>query len=319
MGMETVTWMWGDNPFFARMNPARWSRSQDFRRTLEDLQIYAGSESQSKRPVLLSISDRGEITAPNVQAAMKILREALGEAPVMATPVAAAPVYACPATGPAAGASAGVAVATAIPVTAAVAVPAGKGPSGPKTEQPPAPAVDTLSAPSVPANFSELAKLNEAELQFMEANAPALDDWIVGLPAVQSLEARGDEARSAASAKARELLEREEEVRAARREHDEMQQRLSERKAAVQQLLKEREELLKRSSPEQMALKLEARAAEADAEAEDALSEALATPGKLNGAALAQLRQRILERKAEKHRSLGLVEVARTRGAASAE
>lgn len=172
-----------------------------------------------------------------------------------------------------------------------------------------------VTVPGVPGDFHELTRLEVKELEYMQANHQAVDDWLRDVPAVKEYVDRLDNVRSQNASLAREIIEKEEQMQIERSKLDKQCSTVAQRREAVEELLRMKAALENRADPARIADELEARARLADAEAEQSLTDVLDAPGGTLGAqALADFRSKYLEGKRLKHQRLALRERLRASG-----
>lgn len=162
--------------------------------------------------------------------------------------------------------------------------------------------------PEVPFNFLEFQSMSLAELQQLQSSTLLLDDWLVERPAACALRKRMEEARQENSRLAKEILGREAAFHEVGAAFEESREALLKCREPVEALERQRDAISARLAPDRMAGLLAAKSHEADAEAEEALQEALATSGPMSAAALTKFRQQYEKLKADKHRRLALKE-----------
>merc|ERR1712232_915295 len=157
------------------------------------------------------------------------------------------------------------------------------------------------------------ARLEVNELQYMQANHEAVDDWLRDVPSVKEYVDRLDNARSQNASLAREILEKEERMQMAKAKRDEQRSCVAQRKETVEELLRTKTALQNRADPRRIADELEARARSVDAEAEQSLADVLDAPGgTLDAQALTDFKTKYLEGKRLKHQRLALRERLRS-------
>lgn len=160
----------------------------------------------------------------------------------------------------------------------------------------------------MPASFPELDRLSESELQYLQANSSALDDWLMDLPQVKACDDRLKRVREENCELACGLLARQAELEDTRRQCERGRAALDRRREAVEALGRQRDEILQQRAPERLGAVLTARAQEADAQAEALLQEALDSSVLMDMAALSEFRKSYVQQKAEKHWRLALKE-----------
>ncbi|CAE8736242.1 unnamed protein product, partial [Polarella glacialis] len=113
--------------------------------------------------------------------------------------------------------------------------------------------------PKVPQRFPKLDELSVTELQYLQANSLAMDDWILELDQVKSLAARVREVREETKSLADVILKQEPEIQqASQRQHIALEA-LAGQRQTVEALASERTELLQKRSPARLAATLAVR------------------------------------------------------------
>lgn len=169
------------------------------------------------------------------------------------------------------------------------------------------PKYDVETVPSAPSSFPELTDLSEAELDYYKANPGAIADKLSVLPEVHKYTIRAQKAREENVAMANDTIAKEAKFTDVGLECERRNEALSQRQASVQALLARRDEVLQQQSPAQLLSVLQAQAQAAEADAEGCLQQAQLAP-QLDGAGLAEFRQRYIRQKADKHMRLALRE-----------
>mmetsp|Transcript_32046 Transcript_32046/g.75149 ORF Transcript_32046/g.75149 Transcript_32046/m.75149 type:complete len:274 (-) Transcript_32046:104-925(-) len=203
----------------------------------------------------------------------------------------------------------GVAAANPAALPVALATPVAAPATGSAEQPPPQKAVTQEAStasfdddmPPAPSGFSELNRLGVPELQYMQANEQALDDWLLDLPQVRTYMEKLHDLREENAAAATSILDLEKELDGAAALHKSSCHELVTQRAVVEGLLQKRDEIMKQHSAEAYSRALEAQAQDADDAAENVLLEAMDQPGTLSGDALAQLRRSYVQHKVEKH------------------
>lgn len=165
-----------------------------------------------------------------------------------------------------------------------------------------------IASPAKPESFPLLRQLSDADLQVLEANSTAIDDWILDLAEVKCFSQRVKDLRQENVKLAEEILLKEQELNHVTAQRSEALREEEESRKVVEALGAKRDEILNQRSPQQLAEALLAKAHAADAEAERTLQEALSAPGSMDAAQLAQFRLRFVQQKAEKHWRLAMKE-----------
>jgi len=160
--------------------------------------------------------------------------------------------------------------------------------------------------PAVPERFPKLLQLQVPELQHLQANSLALDDWIHEHDQVQELKARLKKVRQENNEMAASILRKEPELEEAKRKQTEINEAIAKSKGSLEALIAKRDEILKKRSPETLGATLAARAHQSDEAAEEILNKALEAPTVMDAAAITDFRQRFMKEKMEKHTRLAL-------------
>lgn len=170
------------------------------------------------------------------------------------------------------------------------------------------PAAPKVSVKSLPETLPQLRSLTDNELQYLQANPLALDDWLLDLPQAREATEMARELREANSGLARDILSRETAVDDAASKCEQSRIARERQQAVVDELTAQRDEMAGRRAPERALAVLAARAQQSDAEAEAVLQEALNTPGAMDASGLAAFKQRYVGLKTEKHMRLATQE-----------
>lgn len=191
----------------------------------------------------------------------------------------------------------------AVPVVVAAVVPVPKAAAAVQ----PLP-VAQEQVPALPSRFPELERLRESELQYLQDNPTALDDFIMELPLVVSCQKKAATAWENSEAVAVALLSREVDLQGAAGKADEASAAHQARLARVQELLRSRDEIIAQNSKGKLASVLDSRARASEQEAEGCLQKVLESHAAIDASALSDFRQQYLHSKIEKHTRLAVKE-----------
>eukprot|EP00929_Paragymnodinium_shiwhaense_P065833 TRINITY_DN32985_c0_g2_i1.p1 TRINITY_DN32985_c0_g2~~TRINITY_DN32985_c0_g2_i1.p1 ORF type:complete len:325 (-),score=83.89 TRINITY_DN32985_c0_g2_i1:212-1186(-) len=181
---------------------------------------------------------------------------------------------------------------------AAVAKAAAAAPVAAVSPEPPAYVEDKV--PEAPLLFPALQGMDTAELQYLQANPLAVDDFILEQPAAKGYRDRINEMHSRSATQAQRLLSLESALAEAAQQEEAAASTLALRRAAVDALLAQQQDICSSQTPQRLAAELKARANASDQDAEYALQDAL-DGGDMDAGALSQFKQNFLRQKMEKH------------------
>ena len=159
--------------------------------------------------------------------------------------------------------------------------------------------------PAPPTTFSDLDNYSLCELQHLQANKSALDDMILEQAQVKDLVKQLEAVQLENRGKAENILSSEPRTQASSQAYADVSEALASTKASVEALAAQRDEILRKRSPEQLALLLNGEAQNADAAAEDLLRNA-SEAQTMDASALSQFRQQFVQQKMQKHMRLAL-------------